>query len=440
MTTELERIADKARREPTLQFTSLAHHLTSERLWQALHQIKAATAPGVDGVSHDEAVDTFGLWSRDVLNAVHRKGYHPPAVRRVWIPKPGKSAKRPLGVPTIADRALQRSVADVLTAIYEQDFLPVSFGGRPGRGAHHALATLNQLLVSKRVNWVLEADLKNFFGSLDHEWMMQFMEQRVGDPRVLSLIRRWLKVGVLEAGEILPSLRGTPQGGSISVLLSNVYLHYVLDLWFAKAIQPRLEGGAYLVRYIDDFVVCFEHRRDADRFQAVLSQRLNKFGLELEPTKTRLIAFGPRAHREAQQQGRRKPETLYFLGFTHYCTRNRSGAFMVGRKTEKSRLKRTVQRLQSLMREILHERIEDQARWINQLLQGHYAYFGMAGNARSLRQVYRVVLRYWRRMLSRRSQKSYVTWDAFLRILRRCPLKRPKLSIPYTALRQYVIL
>ncbi len=440
MTTELERIADKARREPTLPFTSLAHHLTPERLWQALHQMNRDTAPGVDGVAHDEAVDTFPQWSREVLNAVHRKGYHPPAVRRVWIPKPGKAAKRPLGVPTIVDRTLQRSVADVLSAIYEQDFLPVSFGGRPGRGAHHALATLHHILVSKRVNWVLEADLKNFFGSLDHAWMMQFMEQRVGDPRMLSLIRRWLKVGVLEAGAIQPSLRGTPQGGSISVLLSNVYLHYVLDLWFDRAIRPRLEGQAYLVRYIDDFVVCFEHQRDAERFQAVLSQRLNKFGLELEPTKTRLIAFGPRAHRDAQQQGRQKPETLYFLGFTHYCTRNRNGAFAVGRKTEKSRLKRTLQRVHSVMREILHERVEDQARRINQLLQGHYAYFGMAGNYRSLKQVYQVVLRYWRRMLSRRSQKSRVTWDALLRILRRFPLKRPKLSIPYTALPQYVIL
>ena len=440
MTTALERIADKARREPTLQFTSLAHHLTPERLWQALHHMQTSTAPGVDGVPHDEAVDTFPQWSREVLNALHRKGYHPPPVRRVWIPKPGKAAQRPLGVPTIVDRTLQRSVAEVLSAIYEQDFLPVSFGGRPGRGAHHALATLHHILVNKRGNWVLEADLKNVFGSLDHAWMMQFVEQRVGDPRVLSLIRRWLKVGVLEAGEIQPSLRGTPQGGSISVLLSNVYLHYVLDLWFQKAIKPRLEGEAYLVRYVDDFVVCFEHQRDAERFQAVLSQRLNKFGLDLEPTKTRLIAFGPRALQEAQQPGRKKPETLYFLGFTHYCTRTRHGAFQVGRKTEKSRLKRTLQHLHSVMRQILHDPVEDQSRRINELLRGHYAYFGMAGNYRSLKQVYRVVLRYWRRMLSRRSQKSPVTWEALLRILQRFPVKRPKLSLPYVALPQYIIL
>ena len=440
MTAGLERIADKARREPTLQFTSLAHHLTVERLWQALQHLDASTAPGLDGVSYHDAIATFALWSQDVLTAMHRYGYRPPAVRRVWIPKPGKSAKRPLGVPTIADRVLQRSVAEVLSAIYEQDFLPVSFGGRPGLGAHQALATLHETIRGKRVHGVLEADLKDFFGSLDHAWMMQFVEHRVGDPRVLRLIERWLKAGVLEEGQIRPSLQGTPQGGAISVLLSNVYLHYVLDLWFEKAIKPRLDGEAYLIRYIDDFLVCFPYRQDAERFQAVLRQRLQKFHLELEPTKTRLIAFGRFAQRDAELQGRRKPETLYFLGFTHYCTRNRRGGFMVGRKTEKSRLQRTIQRLQARMREIRHDRVEDQARWINQLLQGHYAYFGMAGNWRQLYQVYRVATRYWRRMLSRRRQKSQVTWQAFQRILERFPLKRPKLYVPYSALREYAIL
>ena len=440
MSTGIERITDKARREPTLRFTSLAHHLTTDRLWQALQHMDPSTAPGLDGVSHANAVKHGALWSADLLAAVHPYGYQPPAVRRVWIPKPGKADRRPLGVPTIVDRVLQRIVTEVLSAIYEQDCLPVSFGGRPGLGAHHALATLHETIRCQRVNWVLEADLRNFFGSLDHSWMMQFVEHRVGDPRVLRLIQRWLQAGVLEDGEIHPSLEGTPQGGSISVLLSNLYLHYVLDLWFDKAIKPQLDGEAYLIRYIDDFVVCFQFRRDAERFQAVLRQRLAKFHLELEPTKTRLIALGRFALRDAEQAGRRKPDTLYFLGFTHYCTRNQQGGFMIGRKTEKSRVRRTLQRLQARIREIRHDRIEDQARWINQLLQGHYAYFGMAGNWRSLYQVYRVVTRYWRRMLSRRSQKSLVTWEAFQRILQRFPLKRPKLYVPYSALRQHAIL
>lgn len=440
MTTGLERIADKAKQEPTLRFTSLAHHLTAEGLWSALHHIPPSTAAGTDGMTQPKAVDTFTTWVEPLLNAVHHQGYHPPAVRRVWIPKPGKTAKRPLGVPTVVDRTLQRCTADVLSAIYEQDFLPCSFGGRPGQGAHHALATLNEVIAGKRVSWVLEADLKNFFGSLDHQWMMRFMEHRVGDPRMLSLIRRWLKVGVLEEGTLHTSTEGTPQGGSISVLLSNIYLHYVLDLWFEKAIKPRLDGEAYLIRYIDDFVVCFQHHRDAQRFQAVLSQRLQKFHQELEPNKTRLVAFGRFAARDARASGQKKPDTLYFLGFTHYCTRNQQGGFMVGRKTEKSRVKRTIHHLQATMRQIRHDRLEAQVAVINQLLQGHYAYFGLAGNLRSLQQIYRVVTRYWRRMLSRRSQKSTVTWTTFHRILARFPLRRPQLHISYRELQRYAIL
>lgn len=440
MPTGLERIAEKARQEPTLRFTSLAHHLTQEGLWKALHHISPSTAPGTDGVTQPDAVDTFATWAEPMLQAVHRRGYHPPAVRRVWIPKPGKTAKRPLGVPSVADRVLQRCVAEVLGAIYEQDFLLCSFGGRPGRGAHHALATLNEIIAGKRVSWVLEADLKNFFGSLDHQWMMRFVEHRVGDPRLLSLIRRWLKVGVLEAGQVHESTEGTPQGGSISVLLSNVYLHYVLDLWFAKAIKPKLRGEAYLVRYIDDFVVCFEHRQDAEQFQGMLSQRLSKFRLELEPTKTRLIAFGRFAARDAVQQGRKKPDTLYFLGFTHYCTRNRNGGFKVGRKTEKTRLRRSLAHLQDTMRKMRHDPVDVQVQVLNELLQGHYAYYGMAGNMRALIQVYQATESYWHRMLSSRSQKSYVTWTEFQALKQRFPLKRPQMFISYQDLQRYAIL
>jgi group II intron reverse transcriptase/maturase len=220
-----------------------------------------------------------------------------------------------------------------------QDFLNGSFGGRPGRGQHNALATLNEIIAGEKVGWVFEADLKNFFGSLDHEWMMKFVEHRIGDPRILRMIQRWLKVGVWEDGKIHVSEEGTPQGGSISVLLSNVYLHYVLDLWFEKAVKPRLRGEAYLIRYIDDFIVCFQYRSDAIRFQEGLVNRLHKFKLELEPSKTRLIEFGRFASKHSQSKGKRKPDTLYFLGFTHYCMRNRQGNFMVGRKTEKKRLK-----------------------------------------------------------------------------------------------------
>ena len=267
METELEQIAAKARCEPKLRFTSLAHHITRDRVLRNLCQIPNRSAPGVDGQTVTEAKESFGEWIDAMLQSIHRKGYRAPDIRRVYIPKPGKQEKRPLGVPTVSDRALQRSTAQVLSAIYEQDFLPCSFGGRPGRGAHHALATLNEVIAGSKIGWVLEADLKNFFGSLSHEWLLRFVEHRVGDPRLISLIRRWLKAGVLEDGEVHPSEEGTPQGGSISVLLSNVYLHYVLDLWFERVVKPRLRGEAYLVRYIDDFVVCFQYRSDALRLQ-----------------------------------------------------------------------------------------------------------------------------------------------------------------------------
>jgi len=260
MPTGLERIAAKARSEPKLRFTSLAHHVTRERIWKNLCQIPANSAPGCDGQTVAEAKEEFEVWIEPMVRSMHRKSYHPPPVRRAYIPKPGRREKRPLGVPAVTDRALQRSVAQVLSAIYELDFLPCSFGGRPGLGAHHALATLNEIIAGRKVSWVLEADLSNFFGSVDHGWLLRFVEHRVGDPRIISLIRRWLKAGVLEDGELQESTEGTPQGGSISVLLSNLYLHYVLDLWFERVVKPRLRGEAYLVRYIDDFVLCFQLR------------------------------------------------------------------------------------------------------------------------------------------------------------------------------------
>jgi RNA-directed DNA polymerase len=281
MATKLEQIAVKARREPNLRFTSLVHHITRDRVQKNLQQIPKHSAAGVDGQSVEGAKESFEEWIGPMLDSINRQGYRAPNIRRVYIPKPGKTEKRPLGVPTVSDRALQRSTAEVLSAIYEQDFLPCSFGGRPGLSAHHALATLNEVIAGGMTGWVLEADLKNFFGSLDHDWVLRFVEHRVGDPRLINLIRRWLKAGVLEDGAVHPSEEGTPQGGSISVLLSNLYLHHALDLWFERVVKCRLRGEAHLVRYIDDFVICFQYRSDALRVQDALRRRLRKFGLTL---------------------------------------------------------------------------------------------------------------------------------------------------------------
>jgi group II intron reverse transcriptase/maturase len=286
---------------------------------------------------------------------------------------------------------------------------------------------------------VLEADLKNFFGSLEHGWLLKFVEHRIGDPRIISLIRRWLKAGVMEDGRIEISEAGTPQGGSISVLLSNIYLHYVLDLWFEKIVKPRMRGEAYLVRYIDDFVVCFQYRSDAKHFHEVLEKRLGKFSLMLEPNKTRLVEFGRFASKHAKEN-KTKTETIYFLGFTHFCTRNRQGNFMVGRKTEKARLKRGIAKLQEEMRRIRHWPVVEQAERINQILRGHYNYYGLAGNVKSLYRVYEKAKCYWRKMLGSRSQKSYIPWARFQEIIERFPLLRPKLSIPWERLKRYAVL
>ena len=439
MATGLEGVAAKARAETKLVFTSLAHHITEELIKESMKQIPLDSAPGVDGVDVKTARETFSEWVDEMVTAVHRMSYKAPPVRRVWIPKPGKTEKRPIGVPGVADRALQRSVMTVLNAIYEEDFLNCSFGGRPGRGQHNALTTIDEIIGRNKVNWVLEADLKNFFGSLDHGWLLRFVEHRVGDPRILSLIRKWLKAGVMEGGVYEESEVGTPQGGSISVLLSNLYLHYVLDLWFEKAIKPRLEGECYLIRYIDDFIVCFEKKKDAERFVEVLEKRLAKFSLELEPNKTRLIEFGRFAERNAKAKGG-KPETLYFLGFTHYCTTNRKGNFRVGRKTEKRRLNRSIQNLQNRIREARHLKVGEQVDRINRTLRGHYNYYGMGGNYQSLAKVHNLAKLYLKKMLSSRSWKGYLTWELFGKIMEKHPILRPYIKIPFTEFKAYAML
>jgi group II intron reverse transcriptase/maturase len=441
METKLEQIAVKARCEPKLRFTSLAHHITRDRVQKNLSQIPKHSAAGVDGQTVEATKESFERWIEPMLLSIHRQGYRAPNIRRVYIPKPGKTEKRPLGVPTVSDRALQRSTAEVLSTIYEQDFLSCSFGGRPKLGAHHALATLIEVIAGGKTGWVLEADLKNFFGSLDHEWVLRFVEHRVGDPRLINLIRRWLKAGVLEDGAVHPSEQGTPQGGSISVLLSNVYLHYVLDLWFERVVKVRLRGEAHLVRYIDDFVICFQYRSDALRVQHALRLRLGKFGLTLEPTKTKLVEFGRFAQRHAGKRGRNRPETIYFLGLTLYCTQNRKGNFKVGTRTEKSRLRRSLMSLQELMREIRHHTISDQVGELNAVLRGHYAYYGVAGNIRALFKVYRAVERYWRKMLCSRSWAGRrLTWDVFHQVKERTPLLVPKLRLPYRKLQALAVL
>jgi len=398
-------------------------------LEDSLSQVKRNSGPGVDGQDVESAKASFASWSKPMIDAVHRKGYRPPPAKRVYIPKPGKSSLRPIAMPTVKDKVLQRATAKVLNAIYEGDFTNASFGGRPQRSAHQAVATLREGIMQRPMNWVYEADLKNFFGSLDHGWVERFLAQRVGDPRILTLIRRWLKVGVMEEGEHIRSTEGAAQGGPISVLISNIYLHYVLDLWIEKVVKPRMQGEIIYVRYLDDFVLSFQLHSDAIKFQRVLGQRLDKFSLQLEPSKTRLVRFGRFAI-----QHEAKPETFNFLGFTLYCDRTKRGGFKVGMKTEKSKFRRSCANMTERLKRIRHLPVRVQRKLINQILSGHYQYYGVAGNWDSINKFNYHTVRNWRKWLSTRSQNGKLSWDKYNKLLSLFPLHEPKIKVSYRKL------
>lgn len=442
MSTSLNRIAAKARTDKKLCFTSLAHHITEPLLAESLSQVKPKSSPGIDKEDVATAKAGYNTWSKSLVGAMHRRGYRPPPAKRVYIPKPGKSALRPIAMPTIKDKVLQRAVAKVLNAIYEEDFLNVSYGGRPKRSAHQAVATLRQGIMQKRVNWVYEADLKNFFGSLDHGWVEKFLSLRVADPRILTLIRRWIKVGVMEEGKHIASDEGTAQGGPISVLISNIYLHYVLDLWIEKVVKPRMQGEVIYIRYLDDFILCFENHRDAIRFQRVIENRLSKFSLALEQSKTRLIKFGRFAQQAKVKDGRKriKPETIYFLGFTFFCGRNRKGGFKVGMRTEKSRLRRSCANITERLKRIRHLPIRVQAKQINQVLRGHYQYYAVADNWDCVKKFHHHVVRNWRKWLSTRSQNGKVSWEKYNKMLKLFPLQMPRIKLSYRQLSKMALL
>jgi len=433
MSTNLERIAVKARLEPKLKFTSLAHHVTEEEIWRNLCAMPQNTASGIDGQDRESAKSTFSEWKDSVLSGLFRGGYQPPPVRRVYIPKPGKTETRPIGIPTVIDRALQRSVANVLNQIYEQDFLDCSYGGRPGRSAHQAIYKFREAMSKRRLQYVFEADLKNFFGSLDHKWVLNFIQHRAGDPRIIRLVHKWLKAGVMEEGKLEPSLIGTPQGGPISVLISNLFLHYVLDLWVEKVVRPRMRGDVFYARYLDDFILCFQYKADALAFEKALTGRLGKFSLTLEASKTKLIQFGRFARRDDKIRGK-KTETFSFLGFTFVCSTFLGGKFRVGARTEKNRLKRGMTRFKMLMQYNRHRPLKEQITLINAFLRGHYNYYGIAGNSAGINRMYRFAFKTWQRVLSTRSQSGLVTFEKYVTIIKKHPILRPRIVLSWTTI------
>lgn len=421
----LTRVHEAASRDRKTRFTALLHHVDVQALSRAFGRLKRGAAAGVDGATVATYEQNLAEKLQGLCDRVHREEYRPEPVRRVYIPKPD-GGQRPLGIPALEDKIVQGAVAELLSAIYEVDFVGFSYGFRPRRSPHQALRALHTALMTQYVNWVIDADIRRFFDSVNHEWLLRMLAHRVGDPRILGLIRGWLRAGVLDGNVWSESVEGTPQGAGISPLLANVFLHYVLDLWVHQWRKRHARGRVIIVRYADDFVMGFQYEADARKMSADLRERLVAFGLTLHEDKTRLIEFGRLATERREARGDRRAETFAFLGFTHYCARSRDGRFVVKRRTDRKRLTRKLHSVRTEQRRRMHAPMPDQHRWLCSVLRGHYRYYGLPSNWHALDGFYDEVLRGWFRALRRRSQRG-LTWDRFNQWLVRFPLPRARL-------------
>jgi RNA-directed DNA polymerase len=413
----LERVREAARKDRKQRFTALLHHVYDrERLRQAYLALQRDAAAGVDGQTWRSYGESLEANLQDLSGRLKRGAYRAQPVRRAFIPK-ADGRLRPLGVPALEDKIVQRAVVEVLNGIYETDFLGFSYGFRPGRSPHNALDALTVGIERRRVSWVLDADIRGFFDALDHGWLVKFLEHRIADRRVVRLIQKWLRAGVLEEGKRTRTEAGTVQGGSVSPLLANVYLHYVFDLWIQRWRQTQARGDTVVVRFADDFVVGFEHRHEAERFLTELRERLAKFGLELHPDKTRLIEFGRFADANRRRRGDGKPETFDFLGFTHSCGKTRRGQFTVLRKTMRKRWQAKLRQVKDQLRQRLHDSIPEQGRYLRAVVAGHIRYYGVPFNGPQLVAFRLAIGRLWCRSLRRRSQKHRMPWERMRRYI-----------------------
>jgi RNA-directed DNA polymerase len=413
----LDRVREVARRDKDARFTALLHHVTPGLLLRSFDGLKKDAAPGADGVTWREY--ERGALPRLIAlrDRVQAGKYRTVPSRRVYIPK-ADGRLRPLGIASLEDKVLQRAVCEVLNAVYETDFRGFSYGFRPGRSQHDALDALYAGLTRKRVNWVLDADIRGFFDHLDREWLVKFLRHRIADERVLRLVMKWLNAGVIEDGTWSDSGEGTPQGGSLSPLLANVYLHYVLDLWADHWRKTQARGNVIITRFADDFIVGFQHQDDAERFLAELRGRLARFALELHPDKTRLIEFGPHAARLRKARGEGKPETFTFLGFRHIARMSR-GRFWIQRTTDKKKMTAKLKSVKAGLMRKRHLPVPEQGKWLASVIAGHQAYYAVPGNAKAVGAFRWRVIRHWRHALGRRSQKGRVTWERMLRYVDR---------------------
>lgn len=416
-----------AKQAPEMGFTTLAHHIDIDWLHEAYRRTRKSGATGIDGQTAKAYAENLEANLRDLLERAKSGRYFAPPVRRVHIPKGDGRETRPIGIPTFEDKILQRAVAMVLEAVYEQDFKDCSYGFRPGRSAHQALEDLREQMMGMNGGWAVEVDIRRFFDTLDHGQLRAILQQRVRDGVLLRLIGKWLNAGVLEEGEITRPEAGSPQGGVISPLLANVYLHEVLDCWFERTVKPRLRGQGFLIRFADDAVMVFSCEADARRVMKVLPERFGRYGLILHPDKTRLVAFskpkdpsGP-----AGPAGEEGPETFAFLGFTHFWARSRRGYRVIKRKTASDRFSRGMKAVATWCRDHRHLPIADQHKALALKLRGHFGYYGITGNSEALQRFRRGVLWAWRKWLGRRSQRANNTWEWFMGVLQRFPLPSP---------------
>lgn len=412
-------VRQAARRSKSVRFTALLHHITADLLKQSYLGLVRDAAPGIDGVTWQAYGENHDDKLKNLHERIHKGSYRARPAKRSYLPK-ADGSKRPLSIWCLEDKIVQQAVVTVLEAIYEEDFVGFSYGFRPGRGQHDVLDALHVGILRRQVNWVLDADIQGFFDSMAHSWIIRFLEHRIADKRILRLVTKWLKVGIVEDGRVTRGVRGAPQGAVVSPILANAYLHYVYDLWAHRWRRTKATGDVIVVRYADDTIVGFEHEHEARAFLQELQERMRAFDLVLHPDKTRLIRFGRHAAKQRENLGERKPETFDFLGFTHFCTRSRRrDTFVIGRKTIKKRMRAKLQAIKMELRMRMHDPIAKTGAWVKQMLQGHLNYFAVSGNDPSLWCFSNEVRKRWLRSLRRRSQKAFLSWEKFTTIIDR---------------------
>ena len=427
--TKLHRIAEKARNEPGFKFTSLYHLLDEELLRECFKRLRKDAAAGIDEMTKELYAANLEANLLNLIDRLHRMAYIPQPVRRKYIPKPGSTKQRPLGIPCFEDKLVQAGLVRILQAVYEEDFIEDSYGFRPARSCHKALIALSDTVEDNPVNYIVEADIKGFFDNVNQEWLLKFLAHRIEDKRIQRMVKRFLKAGVAEDGSVTVSDEGTPQGGVISPLLANIYLHYVLDLWFEKVFRKSCTGYARLIRYADDFVVCFQYKAEAEKFRNALGERLDKFGLEVEPTKTRVLEFGRFAVEHAAKRGT-KPETFDFLGLTHYCGRSRNGKrFRMKRVTARKKFAAKLKAFKEWLKKARTMKTKDLWEIAKAKMRGHYNYYGVTDNLRGIERFGHEVKMLLFKWLNRRGKRHCLNWERFDVMLKRFPLPIPRIKV-----------